>query len=122
MRAGETFLLLGSDDHLWAIISDPAMDPQHVVIVLFVSWAEKYDQACILHKGQHPFIKHDTCVRFLGARVETDAKLEQLLRSGKLRRKDPLSADVLGLIRQKAECSDMPLGAYEVLRQQGFVP
>jgi len=43
MRAGDTFLLPNFDDHLWAVISDPIVDAERVVVILFVSWAEKYD-------------------------------------------------------------------------------
>ncbi len=57
MIAGETFLLPEFDDHLWAIISDSGANTEQIVIVLFVSWTEKYHQACVLHAGQHSFIK-----------------------------------------------------------------
>jgi hypothetical protein len=122
MRAGDTFLLPNFDDHLWAVISDPTIDAQHVVVVLFVSWTEKYDQACVLNGGEHPFIKHPTCVQYPGAKVVTDARLEQLRQSGELRPKTPLSNDLLAQIRQKAEGADIPTRAYEILREQGFVP
>jgi len=46
MRAGDTFLLPDFDDQLWAVVSDPAIDAENVVVVLFVSWTDKYDQAC----------------------------------------------------------------------------
>ena len=121
MNAGDTFLLPGVDDHLWAIISDPGADDVCVVVVLFVSWQPQYDQACVLETGDHPFIKHSTCVQYPGARVVSDARLEQLKRDGKLKLKDPLSAQLLARIRSCAEDADIPTEAYEVLRQQGFV-
>ncbi len=122
MHAGDTFLIPGDDDHLWAIISDPAKDLENVVVVLFLSWAEKYDQACALHAGDHPFIKHDTCVGYRGAKVLSNRRREELRRAGKLRLKAPLSAQLLELIRNKAEVSDIPSGAYSALRNQGLVP
>jgi hypothetical protein len=121
MQAGDTFLLPDFDDHLWAVISDPTIDAHHVVVVLFVSWTEKYDQACVLNGGEHPFIKHATCVQYPGAKVVTDARLEQLRQFGQLRPKAAMSADLLALIRQRAEGADIPTRAYEVLREQGFV-
>ena len=33
MDAGSTFLRSDSDKHLWILISDPAQDPQQVLIV-----------------------------------------------------------------------------------------
>jgi len=122
MQAGDTFLLPGADDHLWAVISDPGMDPQNVVTVLFVSWTEKYDQACILNTGDHPFIRHATCVQYPGARVVADARLEQLNAESKLRLKAPLRPEILSRIQKAAQSADIPTRAYEVLRAQGFVP
>jgi hypothetical protein len=122
MRAGETFLLPNDDDHLWAIISDPVVDPQRVVVVLFVSWTEKYDQACVLNGGEHPFIKHPTCVQYPGAALVSDATLEARRQSGELKMKAPLSPDLLALIRQRADRADLRTRIYEVLREQGYVP
>lgn len=122
MRAGDTFLFPGADDHLWAIISDPVLDPGRVVIVLFVSHTEKYDQACVLSGGEHPFIKHPTCVQYPGARVVTDALLESLRLAGRLRPREPLRPDLLAMIRKRAENADIRTSAYEILREQGFVP
>ena len=121
MKAGDTFLIPDFDDHLWAVISDPSIDSQNVVIVLFVSWTKRYDQACVLRKGQHPFIKHDTCVQYPGAQVVTDSKLEEQLQTGKLRPKSPLSQELLEQIRRSAEQSDIPSRAYGILRDQNFV-
>ena len=77
MTAGETFLLPGLDDHLWMVLSDPAREP-NLVVVFFLSWQPQYDQACVLQAGDHPFIKHSTCVNYPGARVVADAKLEAM--------------------------------------------
>ncbi len=122
MKAGDTFLLLDKDDHLWAVISDPSLDGEKVVIVLFVSWTEKYDQACVLCAGDHPFIKHDTCVQYSGAKIVKSAQLEQSRKSGKLRMKQPLTTAILERIRQQAEVSQIPMAAYEILRRQGLAP
>lgn len=121
MQAGDTFLIPKFDDHLWAVISDPSLDAEKVVIVLFLSWTEKYDQACVLSGGEHPFIKHPTCVHYPGAKVVTDARMEELRRTEQLKVKNPLSAELLSQIRQRAEDGDIPTRAYEILREQGFV-
>jgi hypothetical protein len=122
MQGGEAFLLPDFDDHLWAVISDPVLDPHCVVVVLFVSWTDKYDQACVLNGGEHPFIKHPTCVQYPGAKIVTDGRLEELRRSGQLRPKAPLSGELLALIRQRAAVANISTRAYEILREQGFVP
>jgi hypothetical protein len=94
MHAGDIFLIPDYDDHLWAIISDPAIDAQNVVMVLFVTRSELYADTCILRVGDHPFIKHDTCVQYPGAKVVSDCRLEELRREGKLRMKARLNENV----------------------------
>jgi hypothetical protein len=121
MNAGDTFLLPGLDDHLWMIISDPTVDPHRVVVVCFLTWQLKYDQACIVEQGEHPFVTHSTCVNYPAARVESDAGLERLKSKAVLKLKAPLSHELLGRIRRSAENSDIPTEAFEVLRSQGFV-
>jgi hypothetical protein len=120
MKAGDTFLAPGFDDHLWMVISDPSIDPDNVVIVFFLSWQPHYDQACIVQAGEHPFVKHATCVEYPAARITTNQKLDEGLASGKLKHKAPLSADLLGKIRRSAAASDITADAYGILRQQGF--
>jgi len=122
MNAGDTFLVPTLDDHLWIVISDPAIDPVNVVLVCLLSWQPHHDQACILEQGDHPFVKHSTCVQYPWARTVADAKLETLKRDGTLRLKDPLSASLLDRIRASAANGDIPTGCYDVLRQQRFVP
>lgn len=121
MKPGDTFLVPGVDDHLWMVVSDPRADADKVVVVCFISWQSHYDQACIVNTGEHPFVKHATCVNYPGARVESDGLLERLKLSGKLRPKEPLSDQLLGRIRKSAERADIPTEAYQILRDQGFV-
>ena len=87
MDAGDAFLIPEEDDHLWAVISDPTQDSDNVVIIMFVSWTEKYDQACVLKVGDHPFIRHDTCVQYPAAKVVSNQILDHLFEAGKLRKK-----------------------------------
>ena len=121
MDAGATFLLPGLDDHLWLVISDPFLDANRIVVVCFLSWKEHLDQACIVKPGEHPFVKHDTCVQYATARVVTAERLKVLQDGGQLRMKAPLSPSLLDRIRKGAENGDIPTECYEVLRSQGFV-
>jgi hypothetical protein len=97
MRSGDTFLFADGreDDHLWMVISDTDQDPQRLVIVRFLSWQEKYDQACVLNGGEHPFVKHATCVDYPAARIALNTELEALKERGKLKLRSPLSAELL---------------------------
>jgi len=63
VNAGDVFRLSGiADIHTWVVLSDPALNPQKVLIVNFTSWDRLEDQACVLDLGDHPFIRDRTCV------------------------------------------------------------
>jgi hypothetical protein len=122
MNSGDTFLFLdGQDDHLWMVISDTTQDPEKLVIVRFLSWQEKYDQACVLNGGEHPFIKHATCVDYPAAKIASNAVLEQLRASNKLKLKAPLSQQLLDLIREKSISGDIITECIALLGEQGLV-
>jgi hypothetical protein len=110
-----------SDDHHWMIISDPNADPAHVVIVCFITYHEYSEEACIVEAGEHPFIKHRSCVDYAGSFVTTDARLEQHKASGALKPKQPLSPQLLQRIRDGVSDSRMRFAHLQVLRDQGFV-
>jgi hypothetical protein len=73
MKAGDTLLIddpgTTLDSHLWIVISDPDVDPEHVVIVNLTSYRADKDQACVLDKGDHPYLSHRTCVETGGPRL-----------------------------------------------------
>ena len=110
-----------SDDHHWMIISDPAVDGARVVIVCFLSYREYLDHACIIEPGEHPFIKHRTCIDYAGSCLTTDAKLEQHKKSGMLKPKEPLSQELVGKIRSAVLDSRMRFKHIQILREQGIV-
>jgi hypothetical protein len=121
MKAGDTFLTPNMDDHLWMVISNPALDPVNVVVVCFLPWQNHYDQSCIVEAAEHPFVTHSTCVNYPGATIVADATLETLRVRGALREKEPLSSELFNRIRRSAENADVPTECYAVLRSQGFV-
>ena len=68
MGPGDTFLWPSRDDHLWLVISD--VDPVGQLIVVGIySHQPHYDRACLLEPGDHPFVKHTTCVQYVTARL-----------------------------------------------------
>lgn len=123
MNAGDVFRLGGvADIHTWAVISDPALGAQRVLLVNFTSWDRLEDQACILDAGDHPFLTHRTCVNYPRARVAADADLEQLRAAGRLVMLTPLSAEVLRRVREGAMTSmRMKLEYAEILIEQKLV-
>jgi hypothetical protein len=104
------------------VISDPAADPEAVLIVNFTTRRKDSDPACILQAGEHPFVKHETCVNYAGAKVVSAAAIQSLLQKGLLSNHAVLSATLLKRIRDGAGASErMSLDHAEILIEQGLL-
>jgi hypothetical protein len=126
MNAGDTFRVpepgTSLDSHLWVVISDPAVDPQRVLIVNFTTRREDSDPACILQAGEHPFVHHETCVNYAGAKVVSGAQIQALLRKGLLTTHAALSSTLLKRMRDGAAASGrMSLDHADILIEQGLI-
>ena len=123
MIAGDVFRLGGvADIHTWAVISDPALDPERVLLVNFTTFDRFVDQSCVLDVGDHPFITVRTCVNYPRAREARDADLEQLRAAGRLILLDPLRPEILKRIRDRAMDSvDMAIELADILIDQELV-
>jgi hypothetical protein len=122
MRAGDTFRLVGSDVHLWMILSDPEIDPARVLLVNFTTWRSYHDQACVLEGGEHPFVHHRTCVNYRDARLHSMAQLEALQQDGLIEPHERLTSELLRLIRNRAGDSHLiALEHYQLLEDQGLI-
>jgi hypothetical protein len=104
------------------IISDPATNPDRVLIVNFTSWQPLHDSTCLLAGDEHPFLKHATCVNYPAAQLTTVAKLKALHTSGELRLyPDPLSPELLQRIRNGARDSLRIMNEHrQLLESQGL--
>jgi hypothetical protein len=118
VKAGDTLFFAGRDDHLWVIISDPAIDPQRIIIVPFITYQRYYDQSCIVQAGEHPFVKHKTLVNYSVAAIAT---LDELQAAPGLKVKEALSDELLQRIRACARGSNLPLESMEILVEQELV-
>lgn len=125
MKSGDTFLLAdpGIDPHLWFVLSDPLLDPQNVVVVSFTTWAPYKDQCCIVDCGDHPWIKHKTCVYFRGAQIVPNDVLDKQVLAGAIVLQNPLDQALLDRIRAASALSkEMKGRPYAILEDQGLVP
>ncbi len=75
MNAGDTFLITDKnlDEHPWVIISDTAIDDKQVVVVNFTTSHPSKESFCLVQSGDHPFIRHKTCISYLHARITSVA-------------------------------------------------
>ena len=122
MDAGTTFLLSAGDIHLWIIISDPKLDPQNVLIVNLTSLTPRKEQSCVLKVGDHPWIRHDTCVNYGDSSVTTLDKLVAARDANALVIQSPVGPDILQRVRESAmNSTKMPLDHAEILISQGLV-
>ena len=126
MNAGDTFRIpqpgTSLDSHLWIVISDPALDPDQVLIVNFTTRRKDSDVACILQAGEHPFVQHETCVNYGQAKVVSVAQIEALLRKGLLSHHAAVSTKLLKRIRDGAGASErMALDHADILIKQGLL-
>jgi hypothetical protein len=122
VNVGDTFLRADSDKHLWLIISDPALDPENVVIVNLTTLDDQKESVCILKRGDHPWVRHDSCVNYRDAVVTSLEKLAKARKGKAIIVKSPLKAAVLVRIQQGvADSQRMPLDIANILIEQGLV-
>ena len=122
MDEGQTFLFPGDEnDHLWMVVSDPRRNAGQVVIVRFLSFRDGLEETLILTSGEHPFVKHNTCVDYAAALLVSDTTLEELRKAKRLKLKQDLSPKLLADIREAASRSRIPLKCEKVLEDQGLL-
>jgi hypothetical protein len=126
MNAGDTFRIpepgTSLDSHLWVIISDPAIDAERILIVNFTTLRADSERACILSAGEHPFVNHDTCVNYGGAKIVSARQIDFLLTKGKLSNHAALSEALLQKIRfGAANSTRMSLEHADILIDQGLI-
>ena len=96
LRAGATILLPGThqnpdNHHVCIILSDPEhSEGRQVLYVPIVTVRRKCDETCVLEVGDHPFIRHTSCVDYARLNQRSES---HLLKVGTLR--EPLQSDVL---------------------------
>jgi hypothetical protein len=119
VKGGDTFFLEG---HLWIILSDPKQNAEEIVLVNLTTWKLIHDPACIVNEGEHSFIKWQTCVNYPRARLETAGSIACLFAAGEATSREPLSAELLQKIRNRAGESQMIRRAYlDLLVSQGLI-
>lgn len=124
MKAGDTFLATqGPYRHLRVILSDPDVDPDHVLIVDLTTWEDGKDPSCIIKGGEHPWVTHDTCVDYVYGKIVGRDVIHAAQDKGLLTFREPLSAALLARIRAAAARSDkLTVGGKNLLRRQGLIP
>jgi hypothetical protein len=125
MNPGDTLIIdepgTSLDSHLWIVISDPAENPEEVLLVNFTKYRADKDQACIVERGDHPFISQKTCVEYRGAKMASAKELQTLLDSGQVSSHKPASPQLLARIRAGVANSRMRNEHVLILIAQGVI-
>lgn len=105
----------GLKDHLNVILYEPAHYPnegfgKHVCIVKVnltsIKKGQYYDDACIVSKGEHPFIVHDSYVLYEKMEIELFNHIITCVNNGPWRPAPPVSANLLQRMQDGAKNSD----------------
>lgn len=88
--------------HLFILLTDPAdADGKKCVLLVSISSVREgvpHDATCILHPGDHPFVKRASFVVYQRARIETADKLLRGVKSGELVPQDPMESGVFARV------------------------
>lgn len=122
LKAGDSFRFADGRDggHLWFVISSGQLDP--VVVVSVTTWRVDKDQNCVLEAGDHPFLKHKSCIAYDLAKSVFQEKLQLWIEHGDLQFHDPVSPEILfRLLDGAATSRRIPIKCRSVLEDQGLI-
>jgi hypothetical protein len=124
VRAGDTFFLAGgaADRHLRVVISDPSTDSERVLFVSLTSYEVTKESVCVFEVGDHPFVKHNSCIAYESAKDAPLSALLRLLEVGQLRLSEPVSLSDLERIRRGLSLSrDIKQKYLDLMLDQGLL-
>jgi hypothetical protein len=124
MEAGETFYLpdKSADGHLWVVVSDPGKNRDRVLLVSMTSYHVTKEDACLIDAGEHPKVKHKTCISYKPARQTSLENLDRLRDSGYLKMQEPVSPELLERIRRGISRSKrIDLEHVELMEEQALL-
>lgn len=92
--------------HLHIVVSDVTETSVTVVFVSSVKEGREYDDACVLNKGDHPFIAHKSYIVYDKFQHYKKKDLEWSIKMGEFTVEPDVSQSVLERIRDGAKKSD----------------
>ena len=110
----------GIPSHLWVVLSDPAIDPDNVVIVNLTDSNSHHDHSCLLNASDHSGVfTKPSCIAYQFAKVTSVAVVTQALKQGLLRAKKPVpTAAFQKIINGAQETDELRNAPREILREQ----
>lgn len=107
MFCGYTYLHLApsGNGHVWIVGTDPNRDGEIAIFSLTSLRDYTVDLTCVLRKGDHPFIDHDTVVDYRRSRLIMATDLQSWTNAGDTRPQPSASDAVLLKLRRGAVAS-----------------
>lgn len=103
MDPGSSFVGYDRDNHLHVVLSAPDSRGRVALANLTTHGRPGCGEHClVLVPGDHPFVRHPSCIPFRRAKLEPLARLEEARRQGSIALREPLSPEVLLLLQQAA--------------------
>ena len=93
-------------EHLHIVVCDVTESTVTVVFVSSVKDGKEYDPACVVHKGEHPYISHDSYIVYDKFQYCEKTELERRLTMGEYIVEPDVSDDLLERIKNGARNSD----------------
>lgn len=122
LSVGSTFLNQnpGSPEHLWIVVAGPT-DGAEFVIFNLTTWKDGCDESCIVRRGDHPFVTHDSFIAYARGQILSTNNWILLQRYGCTIR-DPVSPELLDRIRHGALASDFTPQKLQRIVQTALLP
>lgn len=111
MNPGETFRGFDFENHLWIVVSNEVTGGKIAVANVTSYRGSSSDSTCLIHPGEHPFVRHVTCVVYRPAYLADIDPLRRASEQRTLQRHTPLSGELLLRVQQGALSSRFTIGA-----------
>jgi len=119
---GTTFCLKATGAHLRVIVSDPEQFPHSIVIVSVTTSKAYKERACVIARGAHPFVTHESCIDYKQSFVASLDELYDGKDKGLLEVREPMPLAIVESIwRGVASTDRMPQVCERALRDQGHI-
>jgi hypothetical protein len=113
-------------DHHYTLVSDPAHASGNCVIANWTTRRHlpRKDTSCILNRADHPAITDESLVYYEGAGLARAADVQQRINNGAFDISDVLLSEdaYMRLMLGFVKTSKVPIGVFEFLENEGFLP
>ena len=84
-------------EHLWVVATNPD-ENELVAVVNITTLRGAKDQTVVLQRGEHLFIKHDSCVNYSRAEIFEVEKLQEHFVSGRAKLQSDMTPSLTALV------------------------